>query len=92
MRRKSLKRLVGLGRFELPTHGLGNRFRPVPPVRNIVFSIGCPASHTGNYALFGQEYAPQNAPLTSAGFYDHASLYHGSSAPQLKTVIDGGDQ
>lgn len=42
---KTDKKMVGLGRFELPTHGLGNRcsihlsYRPVSP-DSTCFSVG----------------------------------------------------
>jgi hypothetical protein len=56
--------------IEPPTYGLRNHSRPVPPVRNTVFSIGCHAPHADNIPQFGQEYAPQNAPHPSIGFRD----------------------
>ena len=50
--------MVGLGRFELPTHGLGNRGATVHPVRNNAFSVGSDASHSGPSVQFGHKYAP----------------------------------
>ena len=84
--------MVGLGRFELPTHGLGNHFRPVPPVRHTVFSVGCPASHVGKHLQFGQEYAPQNAPPPNTGFHTPATPCRGFSFRQRNAADKGGSQ
>jgi hypothetical protein len=74
--------VVGLGRFELPTHGLGNHLRSVPPVWNHAFSVGYDASHSGPAPQFGHEYAPHYAPRpdpvppspSSGGFVPISSL------------------
>src|SRR5713226_5902985 len=48
--------------FEPPTYGLRNHSRPVPPVRNPLFSIGSSTPHSGHIAQLGHEHAPENAP------------------------------
>ncbi len=73
---KLLKSMVGLGRFELPTHGLGNRVRPVHPVWNRAFSIGYSALHSDQKLQFGQEYAPQYAPLKSDGLSNQSNGFY----------------
>src|SRR5437667_8595551 len=55
--------MVGLGRFELPTHGLGNRGPTVLPVRNNPFSVGYDTSHSAPSLQFVHQYAPHYAPL-----------------------------
>ena len=59
---KRLKTMVGLGRFELPTHGLGNRGATVHPVRNNAFSVGSDAPQSGPSVQLGHKYAPCYAP------------------------------
>ncbi len=68
--------MVGLEGFEPPTHGLGNHFPTVLPVRNRLFSVGSDVSRSGQITQVGHEYAPQNAPRNSLVFDDNASQDH----------------
>ena len=68
--------MVGLEGFGPPTHGLGNHFPTVLPVRNRLFSVGSDISHSGPTTQVGHEYAPQNAPRNSPVLDDKASPNH----------------
>ena len=57
-----VEKLEPAGRIELPTYGLRNHLRPVPPVWQHGFSVGYDASHSGSDPQFGHEYAPHHAP------------------------------
>ena len=57
-----LKRMVGLEGFEPPTHGLGNPYTTVHPVRIHDFSVGYSGSHSDPKLLFGHDNAPHDAP------------------------------
>jgi hypothetical protein len=54
--------MVGLEGFEPPTHGLGNPYPTVHPVRIYDFSVGYSGSHSDPRLLFGHNNAPHDAP------------------------------